>query len=46
MRSRKLNAYYSKKIKKNTIQEFGKTKNIEKKMLNKFCAIYTTKMFY
>ena len=27
------------------IQEFGSTTNVEKKVLNKLCAIYTSKMF-
>lgn len=27
------------------IQEFGKTTNVEKKVLNKLCAIYTSKLF-
>ena len=46
MRSRKLMLNLVRKESKNTtIQDFGKTTNIEKKMLNKLCAIYTTKMF-
>ena len=46
MRSRKLMLNLVRKESKNKdIQEFGKTTNIEKKMLNKLCAIYTTKMF-
>jgi hypothetical protein len=46
MKSRKLMLNLVRKESKNkTIQDFGKTTNIEKKMLNKLCAIYTTKMF-
>lgn len=46
MRSRKLMLNLVRKESKDTaVQEFGKTTNIEKKMLNKLCAIYTSKMF-
>ena len=46
IRSRKLMLNLVRKESKDkTIQDFGKTTNIEKKMLNKLCAIYTTKMF-
>ena len=46
MRSRKLMLNLVRKESKNKdIQDFGKTTNVEKKMLNKLCAIYTTKMF-
>jgi len=33
------------KPKDKNVQEFGKTTNIEKRVLNKLCAIYTNKMF-
>ena len=46
MRSRKLMLNLVRKESKNSaVQDFGKTTNIEKKMLNKLCAIYTSKMF-
>lgn len=46
MRSRKLMLnLIRKESNNNIIQDFGKTTNIEKKILNKLCAIYTTKMF-
>ena len=46
MRSRKLMLNLVRKESKDTaVQDFGKTTNIEKKMLNKLCAIYTSKMF-
>jgi hypothetical protein len=46
MRSRKLMLnLVRQESKNNVIQDFGKTTNIEKKILNKLCAIYTNKMF-
>lgn len=46
MRSRKLMLNLVRKESKDSaVQDFGKTTNIEKKMLNKLCAIYTSKMF-
>lgn len=46
LRSRKLMLNLVRKESKNNyVQDFGRTTNIEKKMLNKLCAIYTNKMF-
>lgn len=45
LRVRKLMSNSVRLSKEKVYKEFGQTMNVDKKMLNKLCAIYTTKMF-
>ena len=45
LRMRKLMLNLVRNNQDNVIQQFGKTTNVEKKVLNKLCAIYTSKLF-